>query len=137
LPFENYLRLNKRLLLKASKPTITFLFIESYDLWKNLMLTIMIHAKIKRDKLQEYISLIKFLSQKTTKKGCQFYAFHQNQADPTDFVLYEQWENQAALDDHFKELLEILGPAKPGYPVPEKLMDMYESANPVFYDIVN
>lgn len=100
------------------------------------MLTVMVHATIKKEKLDEYIELIKLLAKKTTKKGCLNYAFHQNKADPTNFVLYEQWESQAVLDDHIKELFQILGPAKPGNPIPDKLMDMYETATPVFYDIV-
>ena len=48
----------------------------------------------------------------------------------------EQWESQEDLDNHINELFEILGPAKPGDPIPEKLMNMYEKATPVFYDIV-
>ncbi|MDH5653473.1 MAG: antibiotic biosynthesis monooxygenase [Gammaproteobacteria bacterium] len=100
------------------------------------MLTIMIHAKIKAELLDEYIDLIKMLSRETAKKGCTFYKFNQNRDDPTDFVLYEQWESQAALDVHMKELFELLGPAKEGEPIPHKLMKMYEKAVPVFYDVV-
>jgi hypothetical protein len=101
------------------------------------MLTIMIHAKIKKEKLDEYLDLIKMLTRKTTKKGCLFYAFNQNKEDPTNFVLYEQWESQADLDNHINELFEILGPAKPGSPIPDKLMNMYEQATPVFYDVID
>ena len=76
------------------------------------------------------------LSRETTRKGCLTYSFNQNKEIPTEFVLYEQWESQEALDDHIKELFEILGPAKPGHPAPEKLMNMFEMAKPVFYDVV-
>ena len=100
------------------------------------MLTVMIHAKVKQEMLNEYLNLIKVLIQETTKKGCITYSFNQSKNDPTEFVLYEQWESQADLDNHINELFEILGPAKPGDPVPEKLMNMYEKATPVFYDIV-
>lgn len=100
------------------------------------MLTIMIHAKIKPEMLDDYIDLITLLSEKTTKKGCRFYTFNQNRDDPCNFVLYEQWESQQALDAHMQELFEILGPARPGEPVPAKLLDMYEEATPVFYDVV-
>jgi hypothetical protein len=101
------------------------------------MLTVMVHAKVKKEKLNEYLELIKMLTNKTTKKGCRFYAFNQNRDDPTDFVLYEQWESQEDLDNHIKELFEILGPAKPGQPIPDKLMDMYERAMPLFYNVVS
>ena len=101
------------------------------------MLTVMIHAKIKHEMLNEYLDLIKVLIKQTTRKGCLTYSFNQSKDEPTEFVLYEQWENQAALDIHISELFDILGPAKPGDPIPEKLMNMYERATPVYYDIVS
>ncbi len=100
------------------------------------MLTIMIHAKVKQEMLNEYLDLIKVLIKETTKKGCLSYAFNQNKNEPTEFILYEQWKTQADLDNHIKELFKILGPAKQGDPIPEKLMDMYEKVTPVFYDVV-
>lgn len=100
------------------------------------MLTIMIHAKVKKNLLNEYLDTIKLLSEKTTKKGCLAYSFNQSIEDPTEFVLYEQWENQEALDNHIKELFAILGPAKQGEPIPEKLMRLYEKATPVYYNVV-
>lgn len=101
------------------------------------MLTVMIHAKVKQEMLKEYLDLIKVLIRETTKKGCLNYSFNQSKEEPTEFVLYEQWESQEDLDNHIKELFDILGPAKPGDPIPEKLMNMYEKATPVFYDIVS
>ncbi|WP_063338198.1 MULTISPECIES: putative quinol monooxygenase [unclassified Marinomonas] len=100
------------------------------------MLTVMLHAKVKEQKLEEFLEMIRLLTEKTTKKGCASYIFNQNRDIPTDFVLYEQWENQEALDAHISELFEILGPARPGEPIPAKLMDMYETVEPVFYNIV-
>ena len=100
------------------------------------MLTVMIHAKVKQEMLNEYLDLIKLLVRETTKKGCLIYSFNQNREEPTEFVLYEQWESQTDLDNHIDELFTILGPAKPGDPMPEKLMNMYEKATPVFYNIV-
>lgn len=97
----------------------------------------MIHAKIKQEMLYEYLDLIKMLVKETTKKGCLTYAFNQNKNEPTEFVLYEQWKTQEDLDNHIKELFKILGPAKPGDPIPEKLMTMYEKVTPVFYDVVS
>jgi hypothetical protein len=97
----------------------------------------MIHAKVKKEKLDEYLDLVQMLTKKTTKKWCLFYTFNQNKDDPTDFVLYEQWESQTDLDNNIKELFDILGPAKPERPIPDKLMDMYEKAIPVFYNGVS
>ena len=100
------------------------------------MLTVMVHAKVKQEMLNEYLDLIKLLSRETTKKGCLTYSFNQNKEEPTEFVLYEQWESEVDLDNHIKELFTILGPAKSGDPIPEKLMNMYEKAAPVFYNII-
>ncbi len=80
------------------------------------MLTIMIHAKVKQEMLNEYLDLIKVLVKETTKKGCLTYVFNQNKDEPTEFVLYEQWETQADLDNHIKELFKILGPKLTGHP---------------------
>lgn len=96
----------------------------------------MIHAKIKHEMVNEYLDLLAMLVKKTTRKGCHNYSFNQNKDEPTEFVLYEQWEDQVALDNHISELFDILGPAKVGDPIPEKLMKMYESVKPVYYDVI-
>ncbi len=96
----------------------------------------MIHAKVKKEMLNDYLDLIKLLTKKTTKKGCLSYVFNQSIAEPTEFVLYEQWQSQADLDNHIEELFKILGLAKAGDPIPEKLMNMYEKATPVFYNVI-
>lgn len=100
------------------------------------MLTVMVYAKVKRSKLSDYIDLLNMLVGKTTKKGCISYTFNQRSDNPTEFVLHEQWESQEALEAHIAELFEILGPARPGEPIPAKLMDMYETVEPVFYNII-
>jgi len=46
----------------------------------------MIHAKVQ-GKLDEHLDLIKMLTNKTTKNGCLYYAFNQNQEDPADFFI--------------------------------------------------
>jgi quinol monooxygenase YgiN len=99
------------------------------------MLTIMVHARIKEDRLPEYLELAALLTDETKGKrpGCISYSFNQNLESPTEFVLYEQWESQEHLDDHIQELCRLLGRPKPGQFLPEKLMEMYERAEPVFY----
>ena len=100
------------------------------------MLTIMIHATVKPEMLQEYLGLVDVLTKKTTKKGCLNYSFNQRIDEPTEFVLYEQWESEEYLNTHIEELFKILGPSDSGNPVPDKLMNMYEKAVPVFYDVI-
>ena len=100
------------------------------------MLTIIIHAKIKASRLADYLVMLKFLQANTSKLGCIKYSFNQSVDSPTEFVLYEQWESQEHLDRHMNELFDLLGPANPGEPIPAKLMELYESANPVYYNVL-
>jgi len=100
------------------------------------MITVMVHATVKQELLEEYLELIKRLSKETTKKGCISYSFNQNREDPTDFVLYEQWQSQTDLETHISELFMLLGPARPGDLVPEQLMKLYQKAAAVFYDVI-
>ena len=102
------------------------------------MLTIMIHAKIKKEFLDEYIEMASLLTKETKnkRKGCISYSFNQRTDQPTEFVLYEQWENQEALDAHIEELKVLLGPPSPGNLLPEKLINMYESGIPYYYNVI-
>lgn len=96
----------------------------------------MIHAKVKQELLDEYLDLLNMIIKETKKKGCLSYSLNQNKDKPTEFVLYEQWESQTDLDNHISELFDMLGPAKEGEPIPEKLMSMYEKVIPVFYNVI-
>ena len=99
------------------------------------MLTIMIQARIKEDRLEEYLEMAALLTRETRGKrpGCISYSFNQSIESPTEFVLYEQWETQEDLDNHIQELCKLLGQPEPGKLLPEKLLAMYESAKPIFY----
>lgn len=102
------------------------------------MLTVMVHAKVKADKLDEFVQVAALLTRETLGKrpGCISYAFNQSVDSPTEFVLYEQWESQAHLDAHIRALGDLLGPPKPGGLLPARLLDMYESAKPVVYQVI-
>lgn len=99
------------------------------------MLTIMVQARVKDEKLTDYLDLAALLTGVTRGKrpGCISYSFNQNLDSPTEFVLYEQWESQEHLDHHIQELCKMLGQPEPGQPLPEKIMEMYEWAKPVYY----
>lgn len=99
------------------------------------MLTIVVHAKVKEECLNEYLEMASLLTRETRgkRKGCISYSFNQRQDVPTEFVLYEQWKSQEDLDSHIDELIKLLGPAKQGGLLPERLVDMYESGHPCYY----
>jgi len=99
------------------------------------MLTIMVHAKIREEKLPEFLEMAALLVSETRGKrpGCIAYSFNQSVESPAEFVLYEQWETQEHLDAHIQELCKLLGPPRAGQLLPERLMAMYERARPVVY----
>ncbi|CAH0537780.1 putative quinol monooxygenase [Vibrio marisflavi] len=100
------------------------------------MLTVIIHAKIKPHLLSEFIEVAKKLTADTLgrRKGCISYSFNQRQDKPEEFVIYEQWESQETLDAHIEKLKDLLGPEKEGELLPEKLLNFYESAEPILYN---
>ncbi len=101
------------------------------------MVTVMINATVKLDHLEEYKKIASQLTKESRKRsGCISYIFNQRIDSPTEFVLYEQWESQSDLDSHIHELITLLGPVAPGEILPEKLINMYERAEPIFYDAI-
>lgn len=44
--------------------------------------------------------LLDLVTQTRKEKGCINYDLHQSQADPREFVMYENWESAADLDAH-------------------------------------
>jgi len=101
------------------------------------MITAMINATVKSNHLGDFLELASQLTRESRKrKGCVSYIFNQRKDKPTEFVLYEQWECQADLDLHIQALVDQYGPPKPGEMLPEKLLNMYEKAEPIFYEAI-
>jgi len=99
------------------------------------MITVIVNATIKAAHLDEYKIIASHLTKESRKRpGCISYVFNQSIDNPAEFALYEQWESQSHLDSHIRELIALLGPPAPGGLLPEKLMNMYEKAEPTFYD---
>jgi quinol monooxygenase YgiN len=48
---------------------------------------------------QEYLPIVNLT---ITEEGCLSYKLHQSQADPSVFLLYEQWMSKADLDRHLQ-----------------------------------
>lgn len=98
----------------------------------------MLQAKIKEEYLEEFINTASLLTRETRnkRKGCLAYSFHQRVDSPTEFVLYEQWASQADLDAHIDQLSELLGPPAPGQRLPEKLLKMYASGTPYYFNVI-
>lgn len=102
------------------------------------MITVMVNLKVKETRLTEFKQLATELTEETrnVRDGCISYSFAQDPNSKTEFILFEQWRDQASLDTHIQHLFAKLGPAIEGKPLPKKLLDFYESAAPKFYNAI-
>ncbi len=44
--------------------------------------------------------LLNLLEPTRQEQGCMLYELHQDQEDPTNFFMYEQWESKTLLEQH-------------------------------------
>ena len=59
---------------------------------------------VKTECIEDFLSIAKVLVEKTNAldKGCIKYELCKDVNDPQRFVMLEEWESQAALDEHMK-----------------------------------
>ncbi len=66
------------------------------------MLMLIATLNARPEAAEEVASLLQGLARHTaSESGCDAYAVHQLQDDPTAFVVYERYRDQAACDAHF------------------------------------
>jgi quinol monooxygenase YgiN len=59
-------------------------------------------VKARPGKVNELLSVLSSLVEPTRKEpGCLSYTLLQNNEDPADFTLIEEWQNNKALESHF------------------------------------
>src|SRR4030042_719776 len=65
-------------------------------------LRVVARVKARSEKVNELLSILSSLVEPTRKEpGCIRYELLQNNEDPTDFTLVEEWQNDTALQSHF------------------------------------
>jgi len=65
-------------------------------------LRVVARVKARPNKVNELLSLLSSLVEPTRKEpGCIHYELLQNNEDPTDFTLIEEWQSNIALQSHF------------------------------------
>jgi len=65
-------------------------------------LNVIVRIKARPDKVNELKAAMGGLVEPTRKEaGCVQYTFLQNNEDPTDFTLVEEWQDDKALESHF------------------------------------
>ena len=90
--------------------------------------TMLITLTIKtgsEDKMREIAS---YLNESTndSDKGCIYYAFHQQVENPNTLVIFERWQDSAALQAHLTRLQDVYGPPAPGELFPPPLLELIE-----------
>ena len=75
-------------------------------------------------------------STKAEEVGCLQFTFHQHAENPNLFLAYEQYEDSAAMNIHFKRLEKVYGIPRDGENLPPKLYDFFENIEFDFYNIV-
>lgn len=64
-------------------------------------LRVIARVKARPGKVDELLSILGSLVEPTRKEpGCISYNLFQNNQDPTDFALIEEWKNNEALESH-------------------------------------
>jgi quinol monooxygenase YgiN len=94
------------------------------------MITGLFYMTIKPGRVDAFRELVPRLVTTTHAEdaGCLTYVFHQQQDDPRQFMLYEQWHDQEALDVHLARLDRMIGLAV--------LFEFFEQTRSVLYDVV-
>ena len=65
-------------------------------------LRVIARVRARPGKVNELLSVLSSLVEPTCKEpGCLSYELLQNNEDPTDFTLIEEWQNNTALESHF------------------------------------
>lgn len=98
------------------------------------VITVIVDVRVKEQLLDQYLEIAQLLTRKFRgRPGCINYSFHQSVQNLTEFVLFQQWETHADIDSHYEALVALIGPAKSGQVLPERLTNMHERAEPRLY----
>src|SRR5215467_8340319 len=79
------------------------------------MITVLFYATVKEDNVQAFHDHVVRLTAITRAEdeGCLTYVFHQQENNSREFMLYEQWRDEAALDAHVAHCQAVFGPPGP------------------------
>ena len=66
---------------------------------EGIILTAMVKAKAGQEEAVKE-TLVSLVEPTRKETGCLCYNLHRSKSDPTQFMFYEQWANQEALDAH-------------------------------------
>jgi quinol monooxygenase YgiN len=94
------------------------------------MITSLVYLTVKPGRIDDFRKLV--IQAVTTTRaedtGCINYVFHQQQDNPHEFVVYEQWQDQASADAHSARLDQTIGF--------DVISEACEKTHAVAYDVV-
>jgi quinol monooxygenase YgiN len=101
--------------------------------------TIIFSITVKEGNEQEAAEVFQRLTKSThaEDEGVITYVFLQQQNNPREYVLYEQWRDSAALNAHLTRLRKVFGPAREGGSIPAAILDLFETSRAVRYRVVD
>jgi quinol monooxygenase YgiN len=101
-------------------------------------ITILFHVTVKGGTQARFHELAAELTESTRHEdeGCLSYIWHQREDNPDEFVLYEQWQDQSALDAHIEHLQARYGPPAPGQVLPAAILDLCENTYGISYNVI-
>ena len=102
------------------------------------MITVLFHLTTREGVEPQARALFTDMTRVTRAEGpgCINYTFHQQKKEPRQWVLYEQWRDSAALDDHIANMKKHFGEPRPDQRLPPPLHDLHESYRVYYYDVV-
>lgn len=100
------------------------------------MFTLVVHLTIKEGLESAFREVAAKISKVTNEqdKGCIAYHYLQNTDNPREFVVYEQWEDDASLDAHVEHLQAMFGKPSPGERLPAAIGEYFQSKNSGRYE---
>lgn len=99
------------------------------------MIKIVYRVVIKRGREKEF----KILAEKvlvphaSQLTGCVLFTFFDNHINPCEFIFYEIWKNEEAVNNYYKELILLLGKNSPGKIFPDKFNDFIEEEENILH----
>ena len=102
------------------------------------MITNFFYVTVKAGKEQEFNALAIRMTKVSRAEdvGCVSYTWHQQQDNPREFALVEQWNDQETLEAHLIHLQTLMGAAPPGEKLPAVFLDLIDSQRSFVYQVV-
>ena len=111
------------------------------------MITVLFHMTIKpgREAEAAKVAVEVMASTKAEDRGCINYTFLRRSDNAREFALYEQWQDQDALNAHIARLQRVYGPPDDQEPhppthhrrrLPKAFLDLFDKTDAVRYDIL-